>query len=351
MKAVTAPDEQENWRRTVAAYRPPDAVMDAQKTIAGMPRVPEFVGDASSIVTEAVQGVTATAIKAPADAVWRERAAIDELILDSAGYGAGGFVNHDALEKFIRAIPGAVASVIPEIAPTVLAAPGVTVDLDWLEKSEALADGAFGSPIPIPDLDIEARVHAIDTHFGRGPIVVHELEPVVVRPTSRRHEVLDLAEITAGEEARSNRIVVETMLLDHDLDYELEHLEFIEVRLVSGTRPDRIHAAMSASHLFEGVANLVFPGQEAKYIDRFGVKRSVGKKDVRNRVSAFIDLHLREELSAHEAKRLQAKIDYAHNWSAEGHHVVYATEAANRAYRDTLEVLAYVARAQERSAR
>ena len=89
MKAVTALGEQESWRRAVAAYRPPDAVLDAQKIIAGIPRVADFVDDASSIVMEAAQGVTATAIKAPADAVWREHAAIDKLILDSAGHGAG----------------------------------------------------------------------------------------------------------------------------------------------------------------------------------------------------------------------------------------------------------------------
>ena len=130
-------------------------------------------------------------------------------------------------------------------------------------------------------------------HFRHGPIVVREPEPqpIVVRSTSLRHEAPDLAEITAGEEARSNRIAVEKMLRDHDLDYELEHLGFIEVRLVSGTRPDRIHAAMSASHLFEGIANLVFRAGQEEVHRPLWRKRSVGKKHVRNRISAFIDLH------------------------------------------------------------
>jgi hypothetical protein len=40
-------------------------------------------------------------------------------------------------------------------------------------------------------------------------------------------------------------------------------------------------------------------------------------------------------------------IDYAHKWTAKGHHVPYSPERANRAYRDLLEILAQVAQAHQ----
>jgi hypothetical protein len=190
----------------------------------------------------------------------------------------------------------------------------------------------------------ELAIPIVDYH---APIVVpkrrsvEQVGPVLVPA--------ELAEISAAKEARTNQIAVEEFLRSEGLDYEAEHFEAIPARLISGTRPDRIHAAMSANLLFEGVANLVFPGQEEKYVDRYGSRRSVKNEDIRNRVSAFIDRHLSKEMTSHEARRLQGKIDFAHKWSAKGHHVFYSAQQADLAYRDLVNVLAYVARARERS--
>ena len=338
-------DEQNRFVRSQLAYRPSQAMLDAQKSLVEWADVAAVIKEASSIVSEAAHEVAGQAIRVPATAILGERDQISAMIKGAAGaFPVGSVVGHE-VEEATRLLREGLMVNVPVVDPRAFSPIGTAPGLDWQETAGAVMRDAAHHEIP--DVDVEAARRAIDAHFGKGPVVVREPRPAAVEvpPPTPGGSSSDLAEVTAHAEARSNRMAVEAFLRDNGLTYELEHLEIIAVRLTSGTKPDRIHAAMSASLLFEGVADFVLPGQEKKFEDRYGKQRSVEKKDVRNRISAFIDSHLRGEISPHEARRLQGMIDFAHTWSAEGHHIPYPADQANRAYRDVLVVLAYVDRA------
>jgi hypothetical protein len=317
-------DRRERALRRAFDLNPMVEMFDIQKKIAGHPNIDLLASDAANMLLARVAEPPATMA-----------------LLDKAG---------PFMDLATR--------VVPDLSEE----RGIARVLKQREELEAKLARATGSGVVMHELGhsflpemasdppgLIAAPPATATAFvaDRPPVVAPQRRPIA--PAKPTIVPSDLAELSAGAEARSNRIAVEAMLRDNDLDLELEHLKVIAVRLVSGSDPDRVHAAMSASLLFSGIADHVFPGREEKYVDRNKKKRSVEKKDHRNRISAYIDMHLRGEISTHDARRLQAKIDYAHTWSAEGHHVAYSPELAVRAYRDLLEVLAYVARARERS--
>jgi hypothetical protein len=345
--AVAGYDKQERVLRRALAWDPSGGLFDAHKKLAGSATFDLLTGDAAGMLAGVGEHPAFTAfMKGTEPLTGRSvRGVVGQL--EDRGFGRVLRQREELEAKLMRATgTGALMHDIGHVG------------LGFLPKggaAEAALAHDFGH-VSFPDVAIDqaaviAAPPAVVTPFVDypSPIVVpkrrsfESADPVIVPA--------DLAEVSAGEEARANRIAVETMLRENNLDYELEHLELVAVRLVSGSKGERVHAAVSASLLFEGVANFVFPGQKEKFVDRNGAERSVEKKDVRNRISAFIDLHLRDEISTHDASRLQGKIDSSHRWSAEGHHVPYSPRLANRAYRDLLEVLAYVARAHDAASR
>lgn len=175
------------------------------------------------------------------------------------------------------------------------------------------------------------------------------VRPVAPAPAPATPQVLpqELAELFAQHLTRADRQDAEGLLVIIDLDLELEHLRAIERCLSSGTRPDRLHAALSASQLLKGLANHLFPPQEEMVECRFGGQHEVGPKDVSNRLSAFVDSRLRSELSTREHKLFQSTLDSVFRWSGEGHHVVFSPRETAEAFCRLLKVLAVIARAHQ----
>jgi hypothetical protein len=351
MEAVSALNEQEKWHRTLAAPQPAQAVLDAHNAVVGQPAIPPFVEEAHSFILEATQGIPTPAVEAPVAAVSRESAAINDLMSNAAGYGVAGALSQEELHKIERSVGGVLGLEVPQIDPKVLAIAGVVPDFDWLEKAEAVMRDA--AHFPIPDVASEAANRVIEQNFGLGPVVVREPPParVFVPPASPAPKPSDLAGITAQEEAESNLVVAEELLREEGLHYELEHLDAISVCLTSGTEIGRVHAAMSASLLFKGTANALFPAQETPWVDRSGNSHPVGAQHVGNRIAAFIGAHLGTELSKYEHRRLQTMLEFSYNWSQKGHHKPFPIDQANRAYRDLLAVFAYLSRARRASIR
>jgi hypothetical protein len=312
-------NKQERMLRQAHVWDPSGGLFDVHKKIAGSTAFDLLTSDGAGVLAGAGEPPAFTAFMKGTEPLMGRtaRGVVDQF----EGHGIGRVLKQrEELEaKLMRATGGGTLmhDIVPVSFPDAASVPAALI--------------ASPPAVATPFVDY------------RPPIVVPKRRSV--QPIEPAIVPIDLAEVSAGEEARSNRIAVEELLRDTGLDYELEHFDVISARLISGTRPDRIHAAMSANLLFEGVANFVFPGQEEKYVDRNGSRRSVKNEDVRNRVSAFIDRHLSREMSTHEARRLQGMIDFAHKWSAKGHHVYYSAAQANLAYRDLLVVLAYVARA------
>lgn len=359
-------DKHERVLRRVLDWDPSGGLFDVHRKIAGSPTfdlltsdaatmlvgvgedpaVTSFIKGTEPLMDRAARGVADRLEEYGVGRVQRQREGLEAKLMIATDQS----LTHDFAHINSRLLPKGEAA-------EMLAAGGQVDSLDLMDPYPGgAAEAALSHEVghyAFPEVPRDPAALLASPPNVATPIVDYR-PPIVVRKRGGEEQVgpvlpAELAEISAAKEARTNQIAVEEFLCREGLDYELEHLEAIPDRLISGTKPERIHAAMSANLLFEGVANLVFPGQEEKYIDRYGSRHSVKNEDARNRISAFIDRHLSEEMSSHEARRLQGKIDFAHKWSAKGHHVSYSAEQANLAYRDLLDVLAYVARARERS--
>ena len=69
--------------------------------------------------------------------------------------------------------------------------------------------------------------------------------------------------------------------------------------------------------------------------------------DVKNRIIAFVDERLRDQLDGHEFKVFVAHTDYVFRWGGRGTHQNCSAPEAVKAFIRLLEVLAMVARAHE----
>jgi hypothetical protein len=355
-------DKHERLLRRTLDWDPSGGLFDVHRKIAGSPTLDLLTRDAATMLVGVGEHPAVISFVKGAEPLMDRAARGVADQLEEHGVGRVQRQREELEAKLMRATGQSLAHdiahvkspLLPKVEAAGMLAAGAQVDsLNPGGAAEAALRHEVGH-YPFPEVASDPAALLAAPPDVATPIVDYR-SPIVVRKRRSVEQVgpvfvpAELAEISAAKEARTNQISVEEFLRSEGLDYELEHFEVIPDRLISGSKPDRIHAAMSANLLFEGVANLVFPGQEEKYIDRYGSRRSVKNEDVRNRISAFIDRHLSEEMSSHEARRLQGKIDFAHKWSAKGHHVFYSAIQANLAYRDLLDVLAYVARARERS--
>jgi hypothetical protein len=181
--------------------------------------------------------------------------------------------------------------------------------------------------------------------------------PPTARPASprRRESVEDeqqttrvlpqeMGETLAQNLIRGHRQEAKGLLVALDLDLELEHLESIERRLLDGGRPDRLQAALSASHLLKGLADMLFPPTEELWVCRFGKTYKLGPPNVKNRLHAFADRFLKQRSTA-EHKLFIAELDLVSRWSGEGHHVVFTSRENAEAFCALLKVMAIVSRA------
>lgn len=192
------------------------------------------------------------------------------------------------------------------------------------------------NPLLDPQLSVRRRRRGV-----AGPAVP---SAAPARPLVFPHE---LGEAFAQGLMRTYRQEAEKLLVAIGLELELEHLQAIELRLCSGTRPDRLQAALSANHLLKGLADYLFPPREEEWESRFGTKHKLGTRNVSNRLSAFVDPVFRSKLTTQEHYLFQATLDFVFRWSGKGHHVVFTPREAAEAFCQLLKVLAAVARAHQ----
>jgi hypothetical protein len=126
---------------------------------------------------------------------------------------------------------------------------------------------------------------------------------------------------------------------------ELRELVEVETRLANGTPPDCKHAAYSARNLMEGVANCLFPATSERHLDRSGREHSLGAKDHKNRLIAYVDRQLEGQLGGHDFRAFVGTMDAIMRWTGSGPHHAYKLEAAEHSYTRMLDALAVIARA------
>jgi hypothetical protein len=85
----------------------------------------------------------------------------------------------------------------------------------------------------------------------------------------------EIGELFAQHLTRAYRHEAEELLIRTGLELEFEHLRSIEQRLHSGTRPDRLQAALSANLLLKGLADHLFPPRDEEWESRFGKKHKL----------------------------------------------------------------------------
>ena len=128
-------------------------------------------------------------------------------------------------------------------------------------------------------------------------------EPVLVLETQRRrpHHLVG-AYTLALRKGAGDWLKAEGLLA------AAEELEAIDERLSCCQRVAYKHAADSTRRLLVAVADRVFPGRSQRYCDRWENDRDVGQDKVVNRILAFVDDHLRNELPSEEQRALGAEL-------------------------------------------
>jgi hypothetical protein len=363
-KVVADLDRHERMLQRALAWSQPGSLFETHRKVASSKTVDLLTSDAAGMLAGVQVSPAFTAFMKGAEPLAGHT--LEGVVGNFEEHGIGRVLKErEELEaKLLRATGR--ESAVPDLGPQYLAS-GEAVDMLGgpprrtrdLNAEELFPGGAAEAALehelgPFPRQEVTSDTAGLIADLPDLASTFVDFEPPKVVPRRRRihtgdrqTEPLEFSELVVREETRFNWKAVEAFLDANSLAYEMEHLEIIAVRLMSGTKPDQTHAAMSASLLGEGVANFVFPGREDEYVDRAGVAHAVGNVNVWNRLSAFIDIHLGGELAPHEALRLHAMVDCARKWTAKGHHVPYSPERANRAYRDLLEILAQVARAHE----
>lgn len=266
-----------------------------------------------------------------------------------------------------------------QISKALLSASGPTISaslpksIGTLEASEALTAKVTKiledyEPAPI----LSAKVTKLMEGFAPGPILSAKFPaatltrpnlgtaPVVISPaeiaddedrltsSGGRSKVLpeEVGELLATGLVRVDREAVMLLLTDVGLEDARLHLEAIEERLLHGTRPAHLHAALSASILLRDLANRLFPARSGEFwVSRFESKHPLDSQHVGNRLAAFVDFRLRSRLSTKEHRLFQATLDAVLDWAGEGHHVIRDPRSSAHSFRQLLEVLAMVARA------
>lgn len=168
------------------------------------------------------------------------------------------------------------------------------------------------------------------------------------RPKPSRRPNHEVAPVAAGYFADRDRRVVIALFDGAGLTSEREHFEACEERLRAGSEPARVHVAVSARRVLEGVADHFFPASNESYRCRFGCSHcphKLGAEQVANRVSAFVDQRLRQHLDPHEHKHFQATLEWVYRWGGRGTHENCSPEEVAKGFLRLLEVLAVVARA------
>lgn len=208
---------------------------------------------------------------------------------------------------------------------------------------------AYGGTFRLPSAPVSPRrQRGTNLPPTARPASLRRRESVEDEQQTTRVLPQEMGEALAQNLIRGHRQEAKGLLVALDLDLELEHLESIERRLLDGGRPDRLQAALSASHLLKGLADKLFPPTEELWVCRFGKTYKLGPPNVKNRLHAFADRFLKQRSTA-EHKLFIAELDLVFRWSGEGHHVVFTARENAEAFCALLKIMAIVSRAHRLS--
>lgn len=114
---------------------------------------------------------------------------------------------------------------------------------------------------------------------------------------------------------RRHRSSVLRFLKETGLSIGLRELIEVEMRLGKKTESDRKHAAYSARNLMEEVADHLFPSTSKTHMDRSSGEHSLGAKDHKNRLIAFVEKRLEGQLDGHDFRAFVATMDAVMRWT------------------------------------
>jgi hypothetical protein len=130
---------------------------------------------------------------------------------------------------------------------------------------------------------------------------------------------------------------------------ELKELVEVEKRIGEGTHQAGKHAAFSARNLMQGVADQLFPPASETWHDRDGREHSLGAKDHKNRLIAYVSKQLEGRWEAHEFRAFIGTMDVVMRWTGSGPHGAYKLQEGEYMYMRMLDALAVLARAHAAS--
>jgi hypothetical protein len=326
---------------------------DMTKIVGSMPNAGDFVGPIPD-VTKMVGPVPVTKILS--DSVAAVTGTIRGSIPDTAALTSGvvgDFTGGISLDGYQRSIGAATAA---QKSPALGGTFRPPTGLEEYERVVART-GTLPAPTPSPALpwkgqrprlrpDRQSPVHEPlrDPFLPSRPRRGAPAEPQPASAPAPSVQPDEIGGALAQSLTREHRREAKSLLVVLGLDAALEHLEAIEKRLLDGGRPDRLHAALSASLLLEGMADRLFPARDEPWVCRFEREHEIGVENVRNRLTAFAEPLLKTQ-STIEHKLFIAEFDYVGRWTGEGHHVVFTQDENAEAFRALLKVLATIARA------
>jgi hypothetical protein len=231
---------------------------------------------------------------------------------------------------------------------------GIQADLTKVQRAIPADFGVVvGKNVSVPDLVGVMTAGKEHPRLSR-PRELDDRTPVAYNPLVSLEAREDLAisaePVSVGEEIaarvlREQKDEVVAFLEGCDLGQEVAELETVENRLHQRTKRDRQYAAFAARLLLKAVADHLFLAQTSPWADRQGVERDVGPEKVANRLSAYVDRRLGDELGKHGRRAFQADLDAVADWVGGGPHGVHTIYAAEIAFGRLMNVLVHVARA------
>ncbi len=144
---------------------------------------------------------------------------------------------------------------------------------------------------------------------------------------------------------KRHRQAVVSFLKEAGLKTELDELGKVETEVAKGSKRSCMHAAYSARVLLEGLANHLFPPTSEKWRGRDTQERSLGAKDFKNRLIAYVERELEGQLEGEEFRAFVGTLDVVMRWTGGGPHGSHEPDDAEHLYTRMIDALSVIARA------
>jgi hypothetical protein len=144
---------------------------------------------------------------------------------------------------------------------------------------------------------------------------------------------------------KRHRQEVVSFLKEAALKIELDELGKVEAEVTKGSKRSCMHAAYSARVLLEGLANHLFPPTSKKWRGRDKQERSLGARDFKNRLIAYVERELEGQMEGEEFRAFVGTLDVVMRWTGGGPHGSHEPQDAEHLYTRMIDALSVIARA------